>query len=58
MPMLVIRDGILSRFFKLGVEFNLIPSVGFMTNDGNYDKLLNSYFAFTYGLIIGSRKWK
>jgi hypothetical protein len=58
MPMLVIRDGIQSRFFKLGVEFNLIPSVGFMSNDGNYDKLLNSYFAFTYGLIIGSRKWK
>lgn len=57
-PMLVIRDGIQSRFFKLGVEFNLIPSVGLMTNDGNYDKLLNSYVAFTYGLIIGSRKWK
>jgi hypothetical protein len=57
-PMLVIRDGIQSRFFKLGVEFNLIPSVGLLTNDGNYDKLLNSYFAFTYGLIIGSRKWK
>lgn len=57
-PILVIRDGIQSRFFKLGVEFNLIPSVGLMTNDGNYDKLLNSYVAFTYGLIIGSRKWK
>ncbi len=58
LPMFVLRDGIQSRFFRFGVEFNLIPSIGFMTNEGNYDRLLNTYWSLTYGLVIGSRKWK
>lgn len=58
LPMFMLRDGIQSRFFRFGVEFNLIPSIGFMTNEGNYDRLLNTYWSLTYGLVIGSRKWK
>jgi len=58
LPMFVLRDGFQSRFFRFGVEFNLVPSIGFMTSDGNYDKSFNTYWSFTYGLVIGSRKWK
>ena len=58
LPVLMLRNGIQSRFFRFGVEFNLTPSIEFFTKNQQYTSYDNMYFAITYGLVIGSRKWK
>lgn len=58
LPVLMLRDGIQTRLFRFGVEFNFIPPVELFTQNQQFTSFDNTYFAITYGLVIGSRKWK
>lgn len=58
LPVLMLRNGIQSRYFRFGAEFNLIPSVELFAKNQQTISFDNMYFAISYGLVIGSRKWK
>jgi hypothetical protein len=58
LPVLMFRNGIQSRYFRFGAEFNLIPSVELFVKNQQSTSFDNMYFAITYGLVIGSRMWK
>jgi hypothetical protein len=54
----MIRAGIELAKFRLGAEYNLVPSSDLQNTSGNViGEAVNQYYGFTLGITIGGGKW-